>query len=69
MKRGQKIFLKLQNTAIPVDDTPKPEERPQGTENMQDKDQEDLHKAVLVSNTVKAAEKEIKNAILQALFF
>ena len=35
----------------------------------EDKDQEDLHKAVLVSNTVKAAEKEIKNAILQALFF
>ena len=35
----------------------------------EDKDGEDLHKAVLVSNTVKAAEKEIKNAILQALFF
>ena len=39
-------LLKLQNTAIPVDDTPEPEERPQGTENMQDEDQEDFIQAV-----------------------
>ena len=39
-------LLKLQNTAIPVDDTPEPEELPQGQENMQDEDQEDFIQAV-----------------------